>query len=49
MSWAVPEGADVKVVIIGNGTSGKSAMKMLKKLKFDVFLIDEKKVNFKST
>ena len=44
MSWAVPEGADVKVVIIGDGTSGKSAMKMLKKLKFDVFLIDEKKV-----
>lgn len=44
MSWAVPEGAGVKVVIIGNGTSGKSAMKMLKKLKFDVFLIDEKKV-----
>lgn len=48
MSWDYPEGAIVKVVIMGNGTSGKSAMKLLKKLKFDVFLIDEKKIKISS-
>lgn len=34
----------MKAVIMGSGISGKGALKLLKKLKFDVFLIDEKKV-----
>lgn len=35
----------MKVVIIGNGESGKNVAKLLKKLRFDVYLIDENKVD----
>lgn len=34
----------MKAVIVGNGTSGKCAGKLLRKLKFDVFLVCEDKV-----
>ena len=45
MSWGFcPKEQSVKAVIIGSGTSGKGVAKLLKKLRFDTYLIDEKKV-----